>query len=279
MKVGIDYTAAARQRAGIGRYTRALIHALAGVDRENHYMLLIPRDARYIGEGPEAVERAADFPDNFQIARAPLDERTLARLWQRLSLPLPVELWTGRCEVFYSPDFVLPPTRAHRKVLTVHDLSFKRVPETAVPNLKWYLEGAVPRAVRRADLILADSDATRQDLIELFQTPPDRVQTLYSGVESFFCRVTDPSVLASARERYKLERPFVLSVGTIEPRKNLARLIEAFAHLPRTQEFELVIAGGRGWMYQDILNAPAKHGVADRVRFLGFGPDADLPAL
>ncbi|MGB8646288.1 MAG: glycosyltransferase family 1 protein [Anaerolineae bacterium] len=279
MRVGIDYTAAARQRAGIGRYTRGLIHALAALDRDNRYTLFVPRDARYIAPGAQAVERAEDFPSNFQLVRAPLDERTLARLWQRLALPLPVEFFVGRCEVWYSPDFVLPPTRAHKKILTVHDLSFKRVPETAVPNLKWYLEGAVPRAVRRADLILADSEATRNDLIELFSAPANRVQKLYSGVEAFFCRVTDAHTLDSVRARYQLERPFILSVGTIEPRKNLARLIEAFARLPRREEWDLVIAGGRGWMYQEILDAPAQFGANDRVRFLGFVPDADLPAL
>jgi glycosyltransferase involved in cell wall biosynthesis len=199
-------------------------------------------------------------------------------VWQRLRVPLPVEWWTGPHDVFYSPDFVLPPTSARKKVLTVHDLSFRRVPETAVPNLKWYLEGAVPRAVNRADLILADSETTRNDLIELFHAPPDRVQTLYSGVESFFCRVTDPARLEAIKSRYGLNRPFILNVGTLEPRKNLVRLIEAFSRL-RTRDLDLVVAGGRGWMFQDILEAPAQFGVADRVRFTGFVPDPDLSAL
>ncbi|MGE5138811.1 MAG: glycosyltransferase family 4 protein, partial [Rudaea sp.] len=248
MRIGIDYTPAARQRAGIGRYTRALIHALARLDHENRYTLLIPSDSRFVAPSPEALGSERDFPGNFRLVRAPLSERMLARAWQRLSLPLPVELFAGPGDVFYSPDFVLPPTRAKRKILTVHDLSFKRVPETAVPNLKWYLEGAVPRAVRRADLILADSDATRRDLVELFGVPSESVQTLYSGVESFFCPVAEANRLADVRARYNLERPFILSVGTIEPRKNLARLVEAFSLLRGFPEMELLLAGGRGWL-------------------------------
>ena len=105
------------------------------------------------------------------------------------------------------------------------------------------------------------------------------MQTLYSGVEEFFCRVTDQEALARTRARYGLDRPFVLNVGTIEPRKNLTRLIEAYARAPRRKEFDLVIAGGPGWMYDDIYHAPEKFGVSERVRFLGFVPDETLPAL
>ncbi len=272
MKIAIDYTSAARQRAGIGRYTRSLVRALAQSDNRNEYALYVPRDAQYL-------EDARAFPKNFRIVSAPLNGRHMVALWQRAQIPLPVEFFTGRADVFYSPDFVLPPTRARKKILTVHDLSFLRVPETAVPKLKWYLEGAVPRAVARADLILADSDATRQDLIEFFGMPPERVQTLYSGYDAMFRRVTDANEFARVRATYNLEKPFILNVGTIEPRKNLTRLIEAFARLPQRDDLELVIAGERGWMYDEIYAAPKKFGVNASVRFLGFTPDADLPAL
>lgn len=272
MKIAIDYTSAARQRAGIARYTRSLIHALAECDQTNQYALYIPADARYLDD-------ARAFPNNFRLAPAPLTERHMVALWQRARFPLPVELFVGRADVFYSPDFVLPPTRAPRKILTVHDLSYKRLPETAVPNLKWYLEDAVPRSVRRADLILADSDATRRDLVELFGVPSDHVQTLYSGCDPAFKRVTDANELERVRRTYKLYKPFILHVGTVEPRKNLVRLIEAYSRLPGRREVELVIAGGRGWMYDEIYDAPQTFGVTASVHFIGFAPDADLPAL
>jgi glycosyltransferase involved in cell wall biosynthesis len=272
MRIGIDYTSASRQRAGIGRYTRSLVDALARLDTTHQYTLYIPADAQYL-------DNTRTFPGNFRLARSPLNERYMVALWQRARLPLPVETFTGASDVFYSPDFVLPPTRARKKILTVHDLSFKRIPETAVPDLKWYLDGAVPRAVARADLILADSEATRLDLIELFHAPPDRVQTLYSGYDALFRPVADAAELGRVRAAYQLEKPFILHVGTIEPRKNLARLIEAFSNLPQHRELDLVIAGGRGWMYDEIYAAPQKFSVSESVRFLGFVPDADLPAL
>lgn len=278
MRIGIDYTSAVRQSAGIGRYTRSLVRALARLDSDNHYALLVPSDGRELAE-TQSAPHPMEGPGNFRTVRAPLTERALAVMWQRLRIPLPVEVFTGRIDICYSPDFVLPPTRAKKRILTVHDLSFKRVPETAVPNLKWYLDEAVPRAVKRADLILADSNATRTDLIELFQTPPERVETLYSGVDDYFCPVTDKALLAGVLARHGLAKPFILSVGTIEPRKNLVRLIEAFSRLGRQGEFDLVIVGGRGWMSEEIFSAPARFGVAPAVRFLGYVPESDLPAL
>ncbi len=272
MRISIDYTSAARQRAGIGRYTRSLIGALARTDTSNRYTLLVPSDAH-------SLDDARAFPKNYRLVRAPLNERYLVAMWQRAQIPLPVELLVGGTDVFYSPDFVLPPTRARKKILTVHDLSFKRVPETALPNLKWYLEGAVPRAVKRADLILADSDATREDLIQLFGAAPDRVETLYSGYDSMFAPVKDAAEFKRVRDTYSLPKPFILHVGTIEPRKNLSRLIQAFSQLPQRRDLELVIAGGRGWMYDEIYAAPEKFGVSASVRFIGFVPDSDLPAL
>jgi glycosyltransferase involved in cell wall biosynthesis len=272
MKIGIDYSSAARQRAGIGRYTRSLIHALAQFDFDNHYALYVPHDSRHLDD-------VRSLPENFRLARAPLNERAMVTLWQRARVPLPVEIIIGPTDLFYSPDFVLPPTRAQKKILTIHDLSFKRFPETAVPNLKWYLDAAVPRSIGRADLLLADSEATRADLIELFHVPPERVRTLYSGCDPIFRRVADARELQQVRAQYQLQKPFLLHVGTIEPRKNLVRLIEAFSKLPRRRELDLVIAGGAGWMYDEIYAAPERFGVSASVRFIGFVPDADLPGL
>ena len=127
LRIGIDYTAAVQQRAGIGRYTRNLVRALAAIDRENEYVLFAA-----VGGGRPVDE---DWPSNFRVRSAPLSDRTMAILWHRLRVPLPIEAFIGPVDLFYSPDFVLPPTRA-RTVLTVHDLSFIRVPECADPNLR-----------------------------------------------------------------------------------------------------------------------------------------------
>src|SRR5581483_3970742 len=139
----------------------------------------------------------------------------------------------------------------------------------------------VPRSVRRADHVLADSQATKEDLIALYGVQPDKVTVLLSGVHPRFQPVRDPALLASVRARYGIgDAPFVLSVGTVQPRKNYERLMQALAALPATlRDIHLVIAGGRGWLQGPIHAAVDALGLQGRVHFIGFADDADLPAL
>lgn len=269
MRIAIDYTAAVRQGAGIGRYTRGLVRALAEIDQQNDYVLF-----------SAGRDRQGGWPANFRVRPLPLTDRHLSILWQRLRLPLPIELVTGRVDILHSPDFVLPPTLARHKVLTVHDLSFMRYPECSSPPLLEYLLGSVPRSVAHADLILADSQSTRRDLLELLNVPPERVVVLYAGVEPRYAPQEPAAVQAVAR-RYGLARPFILGLGTLQPRKNYARLIRAY-HLLRQRHdvpHQLVIGGGRGWLYEDIDATIAELGLEEKVRLVGFVDDADLPAL
>ncbi len=270
MRIGIDFTSAARERAGIGRYARELVRALARRDSPHTFVLFIPRDAL-------ADLVRWEWPRHFALVRAPLTERALAALWHRVRLPLPVEAFIGRTDVFYSPDFLLPPTLARRTLVTVHDLSYVRVPECFPEVLKRYLNQSVPRAVRRADLVLADAESTRRDIVEVYAASPEKVRVLYSGVDPRFAPAIPAEEQQRVRTRLGLVRPYLLSVSTIQPRKNYARLIEAFARLKT--ECDLVIAGGKGWMYDEVYDAVDRLGLKERVRFAGFVSDEDLPAL
>jgi glycosyltransferase involved in cell wall biosynthesis len=209
----------------------------------------------------------------------PLTERAWAILWHRLRLPLWVELFSGKLDIFHSPDFALPPVRRACTVLTVHDLSFMRVPECSQPSLRTYLLRVVPPSVRRADVVLADSESTRSDVIELLGVSPDRVRVIYPGVDEGFRLVQDTRVLADVRRRYRLPEHFVLSVGTLQPRKNLPRLIEAYAQARMDADVKLVIAGGTGWMYEGIFRRVEELGLQSEVHFPGYVADDDLPAL
>jgi glycosyltransferase involved in cell wall biosynthesis len=192
-----------------------------------------------------------------------------------------VETFLGRLDIFHSPDFVLPPVARAVKVLTIHDLSFLRVPECADPRLRWSLGLVVPRSVRRADFLLADSESTRRDLIELLGVPPDRVQVIYGGVDTRFAPVEDSEALRRVRETYAGGRPFILAVGTLEPRKNYPTLIRAFAQARQAARLPhaLVIVGRKGWVYEPIFAAVDELSLHDHVLFPGFVPDEELPAL
>jgi glycosyltransferase involved in cell wall biosynthesis len=290
MRVGIDYTAAVWQGAGIGRYTRELVRAVVGEGGNFRYTLFyaaggLAPDSPYLAE----LRRMCAEHPTMRAAPIPLTPRRLTQLWQRLRLPLPVEIFTGPLDLLHAPDFVLPPTRA-RTLLTIHDLAFLRHPECFVPSMVRYLSAAVPRGLRRANSILADSEATRQDLASLLAIDPGRVTVVYPGVSPRF-RPLPPEETEPVRRRLGLPDRFILFVSTLEPRKNVVRLVEAFASLePRGLRLEasatsqapslhLVLAGRRGWLYDDIFAAIGRLNLGERVRVLDFVDDNDLPAL
>jgi glycosyltransferase involved in cell wall biosynthesis len=166
-------------------------------------------------------------------------------------------------------------------VVTVHDLSFLMVPECADPGLRSHLERVVPASVQAADFVTADSENTRNDLITLLDVPAERVDVVYAGLEPDFGRVEDESALELLRRKYRLHFPFILHVGVLEPRKNLVRLIQAYQQIrERTRlPHKLVLAGGLGWLYQDIFREVEELHLGDDVVFPGFVADADLPGL
>lgn len=270
--IAIDYTAALEQRGGIGRYVRDLIAALARQDDQTEYRLFAAGQTPHYLPDPPAP--------NFTWRPARLNAEWFARIWHRAHVPIPVEWWTGPITLLHAPDFTLPPTRKKtRTILTVHDLSFVRAPETATPSLRAYLSHVVPRSVVRSDLVLADSKATRQDLMSLYRTPPEKVHVLYSGVSECFSPVEDEVILKETRIRYGIgERPYILSLGTVQPRKNYSRLVEAFNRL-ESPEHTLVIAGGRGWLDEPLYRRIEELNLQERVKFIGFVHDEDLPAL
>ncbi len=271
--IAIDYTPAYEQGAGIGRYVRELVGALADHDQDTNYRLFVA--------GVKSNALPALPARNFLWRPTRLTPLWLARIWHRLHLPLPVETFTGRIDLYHATDFVLPPTSSKtRTIVQVHDLSFVRVPEAAAPRLKAYLDRVVPASVRRADHVLADSQATKDDLIELYQLSSDKISVLHGGVDQRFSPASAASILA-VRQKYGLnDERYIFSVGTVQPRKNYGRLIEALAQLRSHQhDIHLVIAGGRGWLEDPIYQMIETTGMQSYVHFIGFADDADLPAL
>ncbi len=273
MNIGIDYTAALKQSGGIGRYTRGLITTLAELDSQNNYTLLGTPDAPR-----DDLEFFQSYP-NFSHKIYPLSERWMTIGWHRFNLPIPVEWFAGEMDLFHSPNFILPPVRRAKTLLTVHDLSFIRHPQGAVESLRKWLNQVVPRSLARADHILADSYSTKDDLIEIYNISPDDITVVGAGVEERFQPITDSVQLKTVCKKYNLPEKFILGLGTLEPRKNFTGLIEAFSQSSVNKTHHLVIAGGKGWLYEDIFAAAENSPAADRIHFTGFIADDDLPAL
>lgn len=276
MIIGVDYTAAAWQGAGIGRYSRELIRAAARQAPERRFVLFyaargLASTSPYLRD----LRQLCGRQPNVRAVPIALSPRALTVLWQRARLPLPVELFCGPLDIVFGPDFVLPPTRA-RCIVTVHDLTFRVGPQWFEPPLRRYLNQVVPRNARRADIVLADSAATRADIMRMLGLPADRVAVVYPGVGADF-RPLPAAENEPIRRRLGLPQHFLLTVGTLEPRKNLARLLEAFALLlarapaqPATipADLELVIVGRRGWLYDDIFATLHRLRLQSRVRIL-----------
>ncbi|MGB1252165.1 MAG: glycosyltransferase family 4 protein [Candidatus Promineifilaceae bacterium] len=275
-RIGIDVTSALTQGGGIGRYTRELVHAISEQDSHNQYQLF---SAKLVAEPP--VDNPLPFCDNFAYKAGPLNERWLYRLWYRARFPLPVQVISGRLDLFHSPDFVLPPVAGNiPTLLTVHDLSFVHFADVYVPSLVSYLNKVVPWSVKRATHILADSEATKRDLISIYGVSAEKITTLYAGVSPHFRPITNAQSLQTMRQKYDLgDAPYLLSVGTVQPRKNYRMLIRAFAPIAKRFPHNLAIAGGKGWLFDDILAEIEAQGLTGRVKFLGFVDDEDLPTL
>ncbi len=274
MNILVDYTPAIRQPAGIGRITQELIARLPWQETGVELTLFVN------GRRGKAPQQVQGIPLHY----TPLREQDMIRLWHRASLPVPLAEWFVPCKphLFHATDFVLSPSAAPCQILTVHDLAFRKFPDAYPSSLIHYLEHVVPRSVQRADYIIADSYSTAADLQDLWHVPSDRIAVVPGGVDQDqFCPVTDAGRIRQVRHRYGLgDKPYILGLSTLQPRKNFVRLIEAFhlvaRHLP---EHMLVLAGKRGWQDRDIYGRAMELDLEHRILFPGYVAEQDVPVL
>jgi glycosyltransferase involved in cell wall biosynthesis len=272
LTVGFDATSAVRQTAGIGRYTRELLGALSNRDDDIRYRIFYCSGGDPQGGLPPLDER-------FRLRSLPVSDRITNAVWQRLRLPIPVQAITGSFDIFHSPDFTLPPTMGRPSIVTVHDLAFLTVPQCAYPTLRDYLAEVVPRSVRRASQIIAVSQRTAQDLVERLGTDPERIEVIHEGVSRWLRPSTSGDAAGELGHGLVGKGPYILSVGTLEPRKNYVRLVEAFAALrARGLDHKLVIAGRKGWLYEPIFERVRELKLERKVLFVEPG-DPELLAL
>jgi len=273
-RVVLDGLPLAVRSAGVATYTRELARELAVAAPETRFVLLCPRlpwrRPPVVGD-PHAA--------NLEIATSARYPLALGALATRLPRPLSLESISGPCDLFHGTSFDLPPRHAAAAVVTVHDLALLRFPELGTPALRRMVERS-RAAMRRASAVIAVSETTRSDVIELCGVAAERIHVVHNGVSSILQPL--PAAVARARATALIgsEEPYLLHVGTLEPRKNLPVLLRAFAaaqHQARPPR--LVLAGGRGWGDAPIFATVEALGLSDRVSFLGHIRPSDLPAL
>jgi glycosyltransferase involved in cell wall biosynthesis len=295
MRVCIDISAAVHRRAGLGRYAQELTRAL--LDRE-------------LGEQPPAVSYSAFYHQRGQAHLDPPFERlpcittSLSVKPWRLATMLAylggvgMERFFPGVDLFHATEHLLPRFRRLPAIFTLHDLIFRFDPGSHKLLNRIYLSLMAPRFLRAARAVIAVSECTRRDAIRLYGLPEEKIHVIYEGVDARFEPVRQPGLLQAVRQKYALPQRFILHVGTIEPRKNLPRLFEAFSKLEARSstlalsqgdsagELEahdsqpvthLVLAGKTGWLSDETFQCAKALG--DRAIFTGYVADEDLPAL
>lgn len=270
MLIGIDASRALRaRRTGTERYSLEIIrHLLTAPAAAEHTWRL------YV-DGPPAPAWLAS------LAPAEVCILPPRRLWTHRALA--GEVVRRPPDVLFVPahvvPFVLPATRLPPCVVTVHDLGYHVYPAMHPRRQRLYLEASTRWSVAAATQVIAVSQATREDLASFYRTPAAKVAVVHEAAPPPV--TVDPAALANMRDRYALHRSYALFVGTLQPRKNVQRLAQAFAALARSgnADFDLVLAGGPGWLSDDLVAGLDALAADCRLRRLGYVPDDDLPAL
>jgi len=192
---------------------------------------------------------------------------------------IPFDRLVPDADLFHSTEHLLLPLHDVPTVLTVHDLIFKLFPEHHKKLNYWYLNLAMPLFCRRADAIIAVSQATKQDIVQHYGIDPVKIQVVYEAPASQFKPVS-PARIAQAKQTYHLPARFLVHLSTIEPRKNLNRLLDSLKALRLSlPDLSLVLVGGKGWLYDDFFTKIERDGLKEAVQVLGWIPDEDLPAI
>lgn len=262
------------RNAGVSRFTYALLDSLIHYNEDQHYIA-------FISQREAAAAAASPLQDSDRIQLVPgawPTDRPLQRiLWEQTVLP--AELRRLDVDVFHSPVNVLPEYVPCASVVTVHDLAFMRYPQYFRPARRNYQRVFTARSVRHATLTVAVSESTKRDLIEYFHVPEDCVRVIYSAIDPIFRPVEDATELAEFRTRHGLPPRYLLYLGTLEPRKNLVGLVEAYARL-RNGDAEtppLVLAGAKGWYYQPLFERINSLGMQQHITFAGYVAREEQP--
>jgi len=273
MRIGIDAHAIGAQQGGNETYIRSLIKSLAEIDGENRYTI-------YLANARAAAQWRDEFTNqygNFSVRLLPPPTPLV-----RVPVFLAYELFSRPVDVLHV-QYTAPPFCRIPVVATIHDLAFERMPETFTRRGSFQLKLTVRRTAKKAARIVTVSEYSRQDLLSIYRLPPEKVVVTYNGVESRFTpRPSVPNEAEEIRGRFGISRDFLLAVGSLQPRKNLVRLIRAYAKLRSEREGftqQLVIVGRKLWLTHEIFDEVKRQRWGDDVILTGYVADEDLPAL
>lgn len=269
MKIGVDIRVLTKgAHSGIEEYASQILEEIIKLGKDDEFVLYYNAFSK---------ERA-DF-DWMREKNVSLEEFRWPNQFLNYSFLLgwpKVDKLLGGVDAFFSPHFLnSATTKKCKKIITFHDLSFLRHPEFFPWRKRyWHFMQNIKKQAQEADKIIAISESTKNDLIDLYEIKEEKIKVIYSGINSQFGPITDENYLKSIKEKYKLPDNFILYLGTIEPRKNIESVIEAFELIKENKfspynDLKLVIAGGFGWLYGNILKRAKSSPYAGDIIFTG----------
>jgi glycosyltransferase involved in cell wall biosynthesis len=266
MRLAIDgYEANAQTRVGVGRYAFELIANIAKMQRESPRVfdeveVYLPEPKRpHMPEASRFFHYKVCFPK---------------KLWTFIGFPMALAFAAKKPDVVFSPTHYLPRFTTIPRVIAVMDVSYLSYPELFRKEDLHKLVHWTAYSVRHAERIITISEFSKRAIIEAYHVPDDRVTVAYPALTDWQNKLP----MATTKTTRNTPHRYILTVGTLQPRKNFTRLIEAFAKLKDT-DTSLIIVGKKGWLYEEILTAPRRFGVENRVKFMDFVPDDALPDL
>ncbi len=258
------------RNGGVSRYIRYLLTELVRQPGNHEYTVFV--------NGPEVIERLETHPQiSYVSAPWPTSRPAVRVAWEQFTLPSLIR--QKQIELLHSPVNVLPTwlPRSCTTVVTLHDLAFLRFPHVLTRAKRLYHRTFTIRSLRQATMIITASDSTKQDAYELAGIPLDRMQTIYPCIDKRFSNVCEEEKLYAFRQQHQLSEGYILYLGTLEPRKNITTLIDAYAQLRQQygRREKLVLAGGKGWLYETIFEKVRQLELETEVLFPGFVPDVE----
>jgi len=269
MRIAID-ARMGHTRVGMGVYTRGLLRSLSKIDKTNDYDVILNEDRK---------EAFVPGQDNFHKIYTSITYSSYFTrdFWEQVYLPILLKKY--QVDVYHGPNYILPIFSDKKMVLTVYDtISFSNWYKSIS---RYRVQKLLSLSSKRADRIIAGSENSKKDIIAILGIPEEKIKVIYIGVDKEYKVINDPSKLNVVRAKHNISKKFILHVGSMSPRKNIPRLIEAYSKLPLEllKEYELVLVGGKSWRSGEIVAKIEQLGLRNGVIFTDFVEEDDLPLL
>ncbi len=277
LKVLIEGTPIFRNRAGVGRYVYHVLDGLFKIDKINQYQIF-----GFLFIGKKFAKPYAMLPPNVSYRLVRYLPSKVVNIMPRKILPPPIDLISlTKPDVVLFTDFVRSPliTKA-KSIVIVYDMSFELFGQYTDKKTRELLIKQVPKAVRQADVIITISENSKKEIVEHYKIDPNKIRIINPGIDHKFYRPQPKEAVEKVKQKFNIQGKYILYEGTLEPRKNINGILDAFSNLSNKlkDEYVLVLAGGRGWLDEDIQKRLDDLSELNIIK-TGYVPDADLPAL